>query len=620
MMKNTEERESFRIRREWAKKAIRDFRFRFPEFLAQLYEGQGEFFILVDAEQDQIYAMHEEFDQSIRPITCPVKLVFELDPTAIPVDEDQPYSAEIWLNGEPLSSPAMNALFHLAAPEFPGSIEFDHDIDSWIFKSEREISEEEKEHIKEHMLKLGLAGHIEIKVVYANPPKSLDLKFDSSRHSLILRGSNSYSAHSQASRHLIEQDEDLWRNFLKKRIDGVTQPAPSKPEEFSCLFDMSDCSDMQISELLTIYDRIDIIPDRRNSDWLLKHRLTVDDLMQLVALGRCRIVLPYGAEYCHPDILDGIASIDEKPPVLSRELAAKTFLSGQSKDPLLYGPFTSKQRSNVLRAIHGLDSNKALQTVLASYGQMFSGQHQSFMLNGAMASMGCGIGVHLGELIAASKGIDARLELSLAGAGVEWAMALGSSWIPRTFGKGYDETNNSLLVASFISRTAVAPADPVTSRLHTLTNGLLAVKDVPPLEIARNFNGDSITRFRTLSRRLMHQAPTQEEMLECIEQINQETRRFERRIERLTEWRMEALAAAVAAKPIGDAIDTTLGGGFASVLTFWLLEGLKNHIPSSFMKPLGDIREVLLGIALAPSMDAVVVSRARSSLNQQSRP
>lgn len=76
----------------------------------------------------------------------------------------------------------------------------------------------------------------------------------------------------------------------------------------------------------------------------------------------------------------------------------------------------------------------------------------------------------------------------------------------------------------------------------------------------------------------------------------------------------------MAAKPIGDAIDTTLGGGFASVLTFWLLEGLKNHIPSSFMKPLGDIREVLLGIALAPSMDAVVVSRARSSLNQQSRP
>lgn len=619
-MKSTEVSESFRIRREWAKKAIRDFRFRFPEFPAQLYEGQGEFFILVEAEQGQIYAMHEEFDQRIRPMTCPVKLVCEVDPTAIPVDEEHPYSAEIWLSGEPLPYPAMNALFHLAAPEFPGSIDFDHDIDSWIFRSEREISGEEKERIKDYMLKLGLAGHIEIKVVYPNPKKSLDLKFDSSRHSLMLRGSNSYGAHSQASRHLIEQDEDLWRSFLKDRIDGVLPPAPSKPEEFSCLFDMSDCSDMQISELLTIYDRIDIIPDRKNSDWLLKHGLAVDDLMQLVALGRCRIVLPYGAEHCRPDILDGIASIEGMPPVLSRELAARTFLSSQSKDPLLYGPFTSTQRSNLLRAIHGLNSHKFLQTVLASYGKMFSGQHQSFMLNGAMASMSCGVGVHLGELIAANKGIDARLELSLAGAGVEWAMALGSSWIPRTFGEGYDETNNSLLVASFISRTTVAPADPVTSRLHALTNGLLAIKDVPPIEIARNFNGDSIARFRALSRRLMHQAPTQEEMLECIEQINHETRRFERRIEKLTKWRVEALAAAVAAKPIGDAIDANFSGGFASILTFWLFEGLKNHMPSSFMKPLGDIREILLGIALAPSMDAVVVSRARNSLNQQSRP
>lgn len=116
--------------------------------------------------------------------------------------------------------------------------------------------------------------------------------------------------------------------------------------------------------------------------------------------------------------------------------------------------------------------------------------------------------------------------------------------------------------------TPGVPVDPVTSRLHAITDGLLAVTDVPPLEVARNFNGASVARFRTLARRLMQQAPSQVEILECIEQINRETRHFEKRTERLTRWKLDALAAAAVAKPIGDVIDTTCGGGFASVLAF----------------------------------------------------
>ena len=248
---------------------------------------------------------------------------------------------------------------------------------------------------------------------------------------------------------------------------------------------------------------------------------------------------------------------------------------------------------------------------------MFAQQHRAFMLNGAMASMSCGVGAHLGELVARRRGIDARLELGLAGAGVEWAMALGSSWMPRSFGEGYDESINSHMVASFISRTFGGPVDPVTSRLHALTNGLLAIMDVPPLEVARNFNGASVDRFRTLARRLMHQAPTQEEMLECVEQINQETRRFERRIERLTEWKLDSLAASLVAKPIGDAIDAPFSGGCASILAFWLFDVLKKQVPRKFSSPLADIQEVMLGLALAPSADAIVVSRARSQLPRQ---
>ena len=347
MMNTIETSESLRIRREWAKTTVQHFRFRFPEFISQLYEQQNRFFVLIEVEQDRFNEIQYEFEQTIRPMTCPVRLVREVDASAVLIDEDKLYNAELWLNGEPLTTAATNALFHLAAPELPnGSIDFNHNLDAWTFKSPRDLSEDEEERVRTSMRKLGLAGQVDFQVVEPQPPKPLKLEFDTSMKSdMLIRTSNSLRSHSQAARHLIERDEDLWRNFLERRVDGSPMPAPNKPTEFSCLFDMSDRSEVRLCELLTIYDRIDIIPDRQNSHWLLKHGLSVDDLMQLVTLGRCRIILPYGAEYCRPDILDGLASIDARPPVLSRELAAKTFLAGQSKDPLLYGPFTAKQRS-----------------------------------------------------------------------------------------------------------------------------------------------------------------------------------------------------------------------------------------------------------------------------------
>jgi hypothetical protein len=617
MIGKTAESESFRIRREWAKRAVQHFRFRFPEAAARLYEGQDNFFVLVETEQIRFNEMQDEFEGSIRPVTCPVRLVREIDASAVPVDEDRPYSEELWLGGEPLNTPAMNALLHLSAPNLPvGGVDFNHALDCWAFMSPRELSDDEKERVGTAMLQMSLAGPIQFQVFEPQPPKPLGLDFETSKKSDMLVVSGSF-VHSQAARHLVARDEDVWRNFLGHRISGVPEPAPTIPTEFSCLFDMSDRSEIRLSELLTIYDRIDIIPDRQNSDWLNKHGLDVDDLMQLVAMGRCRVILPYGAEHCRPDILDGLASIDARPPILSRELAARTFRSGKSKDPLLYGAFTAKQRSTVLTAIQALSSHTSLKTLSASYGQMFARQHHAFMMNGAMASMNFGVGAHLAEMFANTRGLDARIELSSAGACVEWAMALGSSWIPRSFGGGYDETRNSHLVASFMSRTIGTPVGPVASRMHTLTDSLLAVSGVPPLEIARNFKGASIARFRALARRLMQQAPTQTEMQECVEQINQETRRFERRVERLSAWRLDSVAAAIVAKPMGDAIDEQLGY-WASTIAGLLLEALKGHIPSKIAGPVAEIREVMLGLALAPSVDAVVVSRARSQLPRKS--
>ena len=42
---------------------------------------------------------------------------------------------------------------------------------------------------------------------------------------------------------------------------------------------------------------------------------------------------------------------------------------------------------------------------------------------------------------------DARIELMTCGAGIEWALGLGVSYIPRDY-TGFDETHNSELIAS----------------------------------------------------------------------------------------------------------------------------------------------------------------------------
>lgn len=625
MNTKNKESESYRIRREWAKISIRNFRFHFPEFLPRLYEFEGRFLIHIEVEQSRFVDISKVFDKSIRPMTCPAILVREVDIRAIPLNEDLPYNDELWLSGEPMPATAINKVFALANPECPlGGIDFNHDIDAWIFKSSYSLLEDEKEIVIKGMRKLGLQGEIDFQV---NAPISLhSQKNEVSKNHInrnSLRLSKSLRAHSKAAQQLIAQDEDVWRSFLGQRINVHPEKQRSekpaldnlfKVQQFSCLFDMADCSDVRLSELLTIYDRVDLIPDRNSPDWLSRHGLSVDDLMQLVTLGRCRVILPYGAEECRADILDGLASINTNSPVLSRELAARTFLQGQAKDPLLFGPFSAKQKSIVLNAIQSISSNDALRAITASYGQMFINQNYEFMLNGAMASVNFGMGAHLAELLSRMKGVDARIELGIAGAGVEWAMALGSSWIPRSFGEGYDETLNSHLVASFISRTRGEQVDPVTSRLHALTEGLLAVSGVPPLEVARNFNGTAVTQFRKIARRLMHQAPTQEEMIECIEKINQETRHFERRIENLKNWRLDTLPGIA----IGGAVDSTIGpflGFGGSIVASWLLSLIEDRIPSRISSSFVEIKETMLGLALAPSQDAVVVSRSSRKLH-----
>src|SRR5690606_9870203 len=112
--------------------------------------------------------------------------------------------------------------------------------------------------------------------------------------------------------------------------------------------------------------------------------------------------------------------------------------------------------------------------------------------------------------------------------------------IPRNF-KGYDESHNSRIIASYLSRTNLRPADPVVDRMHILTDGLLAVSDVPPLEVATSLTSLPAARFRSIARRLMHDHSNALELQQAVDAINCDVKSFERKKERLTSWKIQSV-------------------------------------------------------------------------------
>jgi hypothetical protein len=180
----------------------------------------------------------------------------------------------------------------------------------------------------------------------------------------------------------------------------------------------------------------------------------------------------------------------------------KTIVRGQTKEPLLYAPLSSSQRAALLSAMSQFVFDERYRNLLNCYGELFSMQHHQFMMRGALGSYGFGVGAYLGEVFFKLNNQDARLELMTCGAGVEWALGLGASYIPRNYGD-YDETINSNIIASYLGRTKLRQSDPVANRIHIVSDGLLAVSDVPPLEVAKNFHSLPAMRFRNLARKLM---------------------------------------------------------------------------------------------------------------------
>lgn len=601
------------MHRNQARNVTARFRLRHPRFHFLLYESLGEHRFWIHARNvgDQFTDLAEQFEHEFRPMTVPLGLISKVGNHLVLVDETQDATSEAWLHGHPLSTWEVNHLLQLTDINMPvGSFDIAEHRNAWLFKSAVELTSEARGRVTAGLVKMGFTGPIEFASVPIQTSVSgADFRLKDQQVAPLVMSS---SASSVAIRRLMERDEDHWRQSLDGHLRAVAE-SPAEASVSACLFDAGIEGPIGLSELLTLYDRIDVIPARNDPRWLSRLKIECDDFAQLVAMKRCRLVIPFSADLCRPDVLEAVTELDVDGVVLSRQLAVRARAAAMSKDPLLYGPFSNAERTAVLQALGQVADLPFYTAMLGSYAEIFERQQWQMAMYGAMSFAFSGIGWLVADTHFRQHGRDGRLEMGMAGAGLEWAMALGSTWIPRHFGAGYDETHNCHTLASFMGRAPFVAQDPVAPRLHLLTDGLLALSGVPPMEVARNFDASAVRDFRTLSRRLLREAVSIEEMETAVQRINSETERFESRLERLAKWKIHSLLAGVVAKPVLDIADTQLSP-FASLTIAWLSDVIYSKLPPETQVQAVQALKSMLGLALAPSVDAVVVSRSRSSL------
>lgn len=595
--------------------AHQQFQLAHPELTSFLYGTDCKYAIHIIEPVNDWAELCRQFDFEIRPISVNVRLVRDL-PSSKRVTPASSAFDEAWMLNEPMPQLWVDDLLCLAAPDLPqGSLTFQFDPEGYVFQHYG-LTEADLARVDTAFRALKLPGTLRFAQLPASPPQEntvatpapLDQFFD-------LPVSRRLHRASPAMVRLVEQDEEAWRQFVASRRNSAPSIIAPTHHGFSVLFGADDVSEVRLAELLCIYDVVNVVPTY-DLTWLGKHGLDLNTFEELVALGRLKLVLPVPATRYPAALIDAAAGVDESSVMLSRRLASLTVAHGQRKDPLLYGPFSHQERIAALHAIRSLGPSSPLAPLVATYSKLIERQHRALFRQGASATFGSGFGTLVGEMIFAMRGTDARLELGTVGAMVEWAAALGATYLPRDLG-GYDESGNATAIANYFNQTRRTTTGDVADRMHLVVNGLLTIHGLSPLDVARGMTARSFGQFRQVARGMLTAEADLDELQALVADMNEDVRSFERRRAFLAKYNIASTLVGLAAVPLNNTLDLAFPG--ASVIAAWLAQAgvtvLRDKgILPPVDGPLGDVVDAMRGLATMTSMDAVVVARARSEL------
>jgi len=264
---------------------------------------------------------------------------------------------------------------------------------------------------------------------------------------------------------LWEEDEQFWVDH-RFQLFEEKQPDPRKvlPQGWTeplsrCLVDAEAFPPRNIRNYLSLYEQVVLAMPQWHSypQQLLALGLTEAELVELLRLGRVKLLLSKSVESYPPSLLEKVAEEAPESLLLSRRLAGATVADARRRMPLLYPPLSAHERHLVLRelvrataAIHNPTARNVMEGVIGELKRFWTDSEYHLHYRGASTTLGIGIGPLAAVLYQRLKGENLFLEFSSAGRVVEWGAALNASLFP-IHTETFSAEGHSSILASGVS-------------------------------------------------------------------------------------------------------------------------------------------------------------------------
>ncbi|MDC0674217.1 hypothetical protein [Nannocystis radixulma] len=532
-----------------------------------LWKLGGQYFVVCPdpaARSSDGRPFAEWFMNSCRPMTSPVRLVMQAPPGSERVPERKLEDALLCRGSPRTHYDLVFDLSNAVPPDFPPFTVRDEPPHKIVITFAREISQEEEAVVRHAYEYIGVGFELIIEV---DKNRRIPVNFSEIRPSSpgetnidIIPGRWLGGDIGRSLRWMQEEDEEFWRSKRVPILENMslTPSAALSVDWFnpgnSCVIDAAVGEYDNLRTYLSLYDRVLLaLPLReRFSEALSGLGVNENELIELIQLGRVRLLLPHSIQRYPTKWLEAVAELAPGNMLLSRRLALATILDSRRRIPLLFPPLSPYERYLVLRGLTTMAEQMPASSIKdwmlrisRQLGQGWAAQEYTLSRRGALATSVWGLGALGAEMVEHMWGRDLRLEMWSASMGVEWSGLFGAHLFPRTLGE-YDEAPACEMLANIYSVHGDSPVHVEQARTLSVVGGMLALDNkVPIVPFAREFSSSDIRRLRTVMRRLTSENMDEDFLRKAIDDYNVSIRQYERRPDRLKVVNLIGLTAAM---------------------------------------------------------------------------
>ncbi|WP_309260426.1 hypothetical protein [Bacillus cereus] len=582
-----------------------------------LYKKNFEYFILCEDINIQAFgkpkcSVVEVFNNEIRVMGCPVRLVDQIPDEAIKLEE-RTNEETIALTGNPLNHIDYNKQLSLLTPNsFPIFwVEFNHQSQGWNVFSEKTLNQQEKEIL---IAKIGnLSGttlpiefHLDFNVQKHFPQKLHDpLSITVSKHST--------HDFSKELMNKWEEDEQLWsdnRFKLFNEFDVIEEEEQGESKSSTCLINGQIGEAHNIRNYLTLFDELQIVIPISSSyeQFLQSLDIQESELLNLLELNKIKLIFPHSIQRYTKSLLEKAISCNPNNIMLSRELTNKTIMDLKQRNPLVFLPATGQEKQEILANLISLSSEKVgtfecmwLEGIIRELSNSWSSMYQLLAIRGAMGTFNVGLGPIINSMIKQVTGKDFFIEIMQASNSIEWAAA-----------------NNAVLcpigpLAQFEERLAYLYSGvrkdwklELETSPNIATGEILTIaQHVPVVELAQTFTGREIQNFRQLIAGMTNNKSS-EEVEAVIRDFNDSVKRYEKNLKRTDSWDIKGITLDTSLEVANAAIPLA---GFATKQLGRLIEHSRDRY-----KPVGEVVDYVQSKLYGTSSNVILVSKMRDKI------